>query len=388
MIPGLVLALLLQGDLSFSEFVKSLENAPRGDRASLAASYLHGRATPIIENDSILTFVWYGQADSVSVNGALQRSWGSPEKMMSIPCGDSTHSPRLFYRTYVVPSDSRIEYKLIVNGEYRIDSTNLRTTPPGDFVNSEAAMPRFHMSPASKYRPGIPHGTFDSLQFSSKDTTIRARRVWVYLPPGYPRLKHLPVVYVHDGQTAMRWAFFGNIADNLIADGKLPPIVCVFVPAVERELEYVGFKTPEYIDAFCDELVPLIDRTYHTSPNPNHRGVMGISNGGHIALMMAFVRPDCFRLVAGQSSTITPLLRTVLAIRQRISPLPHPMKIWIDCGTFDIIEDRYNFPVQNRAFSKELTRDGIAHRFLEVHDGHDWSNWRERMPDILRYFFR
>jgi enterochelin esterase-like enzyme len=388
MILGLVLALMLQGHVLFSEFIKSLEHAPERERASLVAGYLRGHVTPIIENDSLLTFLWFGEADSVFVNGPLQGSWRLPEKMAFVACGDTAHSPRLFYRSYVVPPDSRIEYKFVVNGEYRLDSTNQRTTPPGDFVNSEAAMPQFHMSPFSKYRPGIPHGTLDTLQFTSKDTTIRARPVWVYLPPGYLRLKHLPVVYVHDGLTAMRYAFFANIIDNQIAEGRLPPIMCVFVPPVERNLEYIGLKVLEYIDAFCDELVPLIDRKYHTSPKPDQRGVMGISSGGHIALMMALVRPDRFRLVAGQSSTITPFLRTALAIRQRTSPLPRSMKIWLDCGTFDIVDDIYNFRILNKTFSSELTRNGITHRFLEVHDGHDWANWRERTPEILRYFFR
>jgi enterochelin esterase-like enzyme len=388
MVVGLVLALMLQGHALFSEFIKILERAPERDRAPLVADYLLGRATPLIENDSLLTFVWFGQADSAFVNGSLQGSWRSPERMAFISCGDTARSPRLFHRTYVVPPDSRLEYKLVVNGEYLLDPTNRRTTPPGDFVNSEAAMPKYRMSPVSEFRPEAPHGTFDSLQFTSQDTTIRTRRVWVYLPPGYSRLKNLPVVYVHDGLSAMRYMFFANIIDNLLAGGKLPPIICVFVPPVERELEYAGPKTPEFIDAFCDELVPLIDRTYHTSPKPDSRGVMGISNGGHIALIMGFVRPDCFRLVAGQSSTITPMLRTAFATRLHASPLPRVMKIWIDCGSFDIVDGRYNFPVLNRAFSAELARHGIPHKFLEVHDGHDWSNWRERTPEILLYFFR
>jgi S-formylglutathione hydrolase FrmB len=81
------------------------------------------------------------------------------------------------------------------------------------------------------------------------------------------------------------------------------------------------------------------------------------------------------------------MLRTALAVRQQSTPLPPTMKVWIDCGSFDIIYDEYNFPVQNREFSEELTRYGIAHRYREVHDGHDWASWRERTPEILRFFF-
>jgi enterochelin esterase-like enzyme len=387
MLLGLVVAILLQGHVLFPEFIKTLDRTPERDRASLAADYLQGRVTPLVECDSLLHFVWFGHADSVLVNGSLQGGWRSPEHMLKIPCGDTARSPGLFYRSYVVPPDSRIEYKFIVNGEYQLDSTNRRTTPPGDFVNSEAVMPRFRVSPIVAFRDAVPHGTIDSLQFTSTDPAILPRRVWIYLPPGYARLKNLPAVYVHDGESAMRYAFIATIVDNLIADGELPPIVCVFVPPVEREAEYLGLKTPQYIGAFCDELIPLIDRTYRTSSDAARRGVMGISNGGHIALTMAVVRPDRFQLVAGQSSTIAPILRTALAVRQQSAPLPRTMKIWIDCGSFDIVDGSYNFPVLNRAFSAELTRYGIPHRFREVHDGHDWASWRERTPDILRFFF-
>jgi len=387
MLFGLALLMLLQTQQPFSEFLKTLERAPVQERASLAPAYLKDRETPLVEQDSLLHFVWYGRADSVFVNGALQGGWRVPERLAKVVCGDSGHFPSFFYRSYIVPPDSRIEYKFVIDGVYQLDPSNRRVTPPSDFVNSEAVMPKFRMSPLSAVRSGVPHGRIDTLQFVSNHPLIKPRRVLVYLPPGYNRLKKLPVIYVHDGESALRYAFFANIIDNMIADGQIPPIIGVFVPSVERNPEYIGMKTPEYITAFCDELVPMVDRLYRTSRTPEQRGVMGISSGGHIALTMAIVRPDRFRCVAGQSSTIGPILRTALAARVRAGSLPPTMKVWIDCGSWDIVDGDYNFPVQNREFSGELTRYGIAHRYREVHDGHDWASWRERMPEILRYFF-
>jgi len=387
MLLGVILAVLLQSQQLFSDFLRALETVPSNERAPLALSYLKGRQTPLVEDDSLLHFVWYGRADSVFINGSLQGGWRAPERMFKVLCGDSAHSPAFFYHSCTVPPDSRIEYKFVVDGVYQLDSTNRRVTPPSDFVNSEAAMPKFRMSPLSVFRPGIPHGRIDTLVFTSKDPVIKPRRVRVYLPPRYDQLIDLPVIYVHDGESAFRYAFFANIIENLIADRQLPPIIGVFVPPVERNPEYIGTATPEYIAAFCDELVPLIDSLYRTSRKPERRGVMGISDGGHIALTMAIVRPDRFRCVAGQSSTISPVLRTALAVRRHSTPLPSTMKVWIDCGSFDIKDGYYNFPVLNREFSEELTRCGIAHKFREVHDGHDWASWRERTPEILRYFF-
>jgi len=386
-LASMLLALLFQGAQMFHDFVNTLEHTPVQDRGSLVRGFLANRQTPIIEQDSLLHFVWFGRAESVFVAGALPGSWQIPVRMQEIPCGSDSLSPGLFYRTYVVPPDSRIEYKLVVNGVYMLDSTNRRTTPPSDFLNSEAAMPRFTMSPYSIFRAGIAHGTTDTLQFKSRDTAIAARRIRVYLPPGYADLKNLPVVYVHDGETAFQFIFFATIIDNLIADGRIPPIMAVFVPPVDRRGEYSGLRIPSFVRAFCDELVPMIDRSFRTSRRAKNRAVMGISSGGHIALTLAVARSDCFGCVAAQSPEITPFLRTSLMMRQQMSPIPRTMKIWIDCGTNDIIEGVWDLRRFTREFSQDLTRYGIAHRYREVHDGHDWANWRERTPEILSFFF-
>jgi enterochelin esterase-like enzyme len=387
MVLGLALTVLLQGGQLFSEFLVTLGRTSVQARASLVSSFLQGRQTPLVERDSLLHFVWFGPADSVLINGALQRSWSAPERMFKIVCGDSARSPAFFYRSYTVPPDARIEYKFIVDGVYRLDPTNRRVTPPGDFVNSEASMPGFGTSPVSAFRPDVPHGTVDTVMFSSTDPAIRSRRVRIYVPPGYKELSNLPVIYVHDGASAFTYLFFANIVDNMIADGTLPPILGVFVPPVEREREYRGSLIPAFIHAFCEELVPLIDRTYRTAANPGLQGVMGISSGGHIALTMSLARPDRFSLAAAQSSPIGPILRTALMVRQQGAPLPATTKLWIDCGAYDMVAGEHNLPEENRQFSEELRQYGIAHRYREVHDGHDWSSWRERTPEILRYFF-
>ncbi len=379
--------LLLTGWHTFADFLGEVRQRPAHERAAVVRSYLLGRGTPIIEQDSLLTFVWFGRADSAMVNGDLQDGWRSPARMTKIPCGNEARAPALFYRTYVVPPDARIEYKFVIDGVYTLDSTNHRATLPGDFVNSEAGMPAFRASMIPAYRPSVAHGHVDTLAFPIAGTPIRPRRILVYVPPGYNHLAELPSVYVHDGESVLQYGYMANSIDNLIADGALPPIIAVFVPPVEREEEYAGRKLPEFIDAICDQLVPLIDTTYRTACEPGKRGVMGISSGGHVALMAAILRPETFACAAGQSSQITPALRVALSLRQHCTPLPSTTRFWLDWGTYDIVDRDYNLPSQNRELRDELTRQGIPHRGGEVHEGHNWANWRDRMPDILRYFF-
>jgi enterochelin esterase-like enzyme len=387
---SLLLLLLLGTDASgvrFSEFLERLRNAPLPARITIVDSYMEGRRTPVIDGDTILTFIWYGAADTVLINGSIQNAWRQPEQLERIPCSDSLHGVALFHKTYAVPSDARLEYKFVVDGRYELDPHNVRLTPNGDFSNSEAAMPAFHPTPLTAFNEGVRHGSIDSVQWTSADTLIRPRLVKVYLPPGYGAGSGFPSVYVHDGESARRYAFIANILDNMIAARKIPPIVAVFVPSVERREEFAGNKQVRYSRAFCDELVPMITRRYRTARDPVHRGVMGISDGGYIALAMLLARTDVFHCAAGQSSTIHPALSQMLAIRQRYAPLPPTLRLYMDWGRFDIIAGEYNFPVQNRSFSRELESYGVRHRYREVSDGHDWASWRERMPEIFEYMF-
>jgi enterochelin esterase-like enzyme len=389
-ILSLLLLLLLGTETSgvrFSEFLERLRNAPLSERTTIVDWYMEGRRTPVIDGDTVLTFLWYGAADTVFINGSIQNGWRQPERLERIPCTDSLHGVALFHKTYTVPSDARLEYKFIVDGSYQLDPHNVRLTPNGDFSNSEAAMPAFHPTPLTAFNEGVRHGTIDSVQWTSTDTLIRSRPVKVYLPPGDGAGSGLPSVYVHDGESARRYAFIVNILDNMIAARKIPPLVAVFVPPVERGEEYGGDKQVRYTRAFCDELVPMITRRYRTARDPAHRGVMGISVGGYISLAMVLARTDVFHCAAGQSSSINPALSQMLALRQRYAPLPPTLRLYMDCGRFDIIAGDYNLPAQNRSFSRELASYGVPHHFREVSDGHDWASWRERMPEIFEYMF-
>ena len=75
--------LLLQG-LSFEGLLRQIGPLPPAQRAPRVEAFLSGRTLPLMEADTVLTFVWYGVADSVFVNGALQGGWSKPARMERI----------------------------------------------------------------------------------------------------------------------------------------------------------------------------------------------------------------------------------------------------------------------------------------------------------------
>ena len=161
------------------------------------------------------------------------------------------------------------------------------------------------------------------------------RDVWVYIPAKYVPGSKAPFLVIQDGYYAV---WFGNdvphnpnptgvnlpgtanvplIVDNLVAQGKLPPLVVLFVnngggdaEGSERGLEYdtVSGKFAEYIQT---EVLPRTAMEVKTqlqmdlvfTDDPRGRGTLGGSSGGAASFSMAWFHPDYFTRVIAYSGT-------------------------------------------------------------------------------------
>jgi S-formylglutathione hydrolase FrmB len=110
-----------------------------------------------------------------------------------------------------------------------------------------------------------------------------------------------PSVYVIQGMTGMADAWFNvepwstSYPDRIAALD--PPCVVVLVDAFtavggSQYLDSPG--TGNYHTYLCEELVPFVDATYPTLPDPAHRGIQGKSSGGYGAMITPLLRPDLF----------------------------------------------------------------------------------------------
>jgi enterochelin esterase family protein len=385
MIALLALLVQVQSPESFTQFLARLRQTPVHERAAIARVYLDGKMTPLIESDTVAHFVHFGMASTVLINGDLQNGWSRPDTMTSIPCGETA----FFHWSATVPRDTRADYQFIVDGQTITDPRNPRVTPSGYGPHSELAMPGFRSSKWLAERPDVARGSFDTLRWIPSDTTIRPRNVVVYRPAGYEKLSKLTSVYVHDGPEANDFGRMSVVLDNLVAAKRIPPVLAILIPPVERQDEYVWSKYRQYRSAVCDDLVPLIDRQYRTAKDPKRRGMMGISNGGHISLVTVMRRTDLFLNVAGQSSTITPQLleATDAGLGKGI---PKGLRVYTDVGVYDLAgqgDPTFSFLNTNRLYREELRRRHVVHRYREFNDGHAWANWRERTAEILEFWW-
>lgn len=368
---------------TFNEFINNLESLPQDQRSAVVKEFLKTKGTlPVIENDTTIYFIWFGKANSVLITGDLQNGWGSQDTLMKKSCGEEN----FFYKTYLIPSDSRMNYVFIVDGQYKLDEANPRIAATASGPNSEAVMPKFINNPILNFRSEIAHGSLDSLTFASKDTSLKSRQIEIYIPAGYENLSDLPSVYVFNGFEALKFGEYKNVLDNLIADKSIVPIIAIFIQPVDAMDEFANDKRRNFSNAVCNELVPLIDGSYKTSKDPMKRAMMGNSYSGNLAFSTVLEHTDLFLNVASQS-LIERWLRPVLESESGKKVFPKELKAYIDYGIFEYNGPQGNLISSIRSISGAIKSYGIKHPLVVYHDGHSWQNWRRHTDEILKYFF-
>ena len=183
-------------------------------RSSLVTKYLaKAGATPIIEGNEKVHFVWFGKADTLKVEGELQRSWAIPQVMTRIDCGEED----LFYVSYTLRADAVIEYRFIADGKSVLDQKNPRVSQGFDFSDRNFfTMPKFVASPYLKVRYGISKGVVNQWVFKTDHSPFSNLPIWIYTPFGYSKDTTYPVLYVLDGPPMVYARPFLNVVNNLI----------------------------------------------------------------------------------------------------------------------------------------------------------------------------
>ena len=67
--------------------------------------------------------------------------------------------------------------------------------------------------------------------------------------------------------------------------------------------------------------------------------------------------------------------------RFRKAPGRPARDIYVGCGIYE------SLIYENRSLVPLLQTHGMRVRYREVHDGHNWENWRDRLQDALSWLF-
>lgn len=145
-----------------------------------------------------------------------------------------------------------------------------------------------------------------------------ARTVTVYVPAGHDDLplRGYPAIYLlsshgSTGPSLMNWrpwdVTIHQQIDALVASGAMPPAIVVLPDMWTRfgGSQYVNSAgMGRYEDFLVGEVVPLIDRSFRTLPDRDHRGLAGRSSGGFGAITQALNHPETFGAFACHSGDL------------------------------------------------------------------------------------
>lgn len=254
---------------------------------------------------------------------------------------------------------------------------------------------------------------YDQLTMQSKILNME-RKYAIYLPSGYETSQRAyPVLYLlhggGDDQTG--WVQFGEvkyIADKAIREGTSTPVIIVMPDANTGRRGYSNDIKNEwrYEDFFFEEFIPYIESTYKIKNIKEYRAVAGLSMGGNGTLLYALHHPEMFASACPMSAGANPVtMRSMrrmagadsLKIKKElydsymakydiptlISRIPDDKKKdirwYIDCGDDDFLYEG------NSMLHIAMRKREIPHEF-RVRDGaHNWSYWRESLPEVLKF---
>ncbi|MDQ6661425.1 MAG: alpha/beta hydrolase-fold protein, partial [Chloroflexota bacterium] len=237
-------------------------------------------------------------------------------------------------------------------------------------------------------REGVLHGEVKEHYIHSA-LLNQDRRFWIYTPPGYCRDNEAyGVLFLLDGGAYVQTMATPLLLDNLLADGKIRPLVTVFVdnPGETRFPDLLCYKP--FIDFLTLELMPWVHEYYHISPDPAQSLIGGASAGGLTAAYAAFCAPNIFGNVLSQSGAFwwdwddEKKTHRNLLMRDFVQSPRKPIRFYLEVGYLE----RYpsiNLLQINRHMRDVLEAKGYEVHYAEVGGAHEYISWRVTLANGL-----
>lgn len=265
------------------------------------------------------------------------------------------------------------------------------------------------------YQPkDVPQGEVRERWYHSK-TIDGWRRIFVYTPPGYDQetQARYPVLYLQHGggEDERGWPNQGHmchIMDNLIAEMKAVPMIVVMEKGYARKPgePELGMRPPgggpppdlrkmfgALEEVFIKDLIPMIDRTYRTKADREHRAMAGLSMGGMQTFIIGLGNLDQFAWLGGFSGAGggfggTPfdpktahggVMADAKAFNEKVRLL------FLSIGTAE--GERFYQSV--KGYRDALEGAGIKTSYYESPGtAHEWHTWRRSLREFAPLLFK
>jgi enterochelin esterase family protein len=219
-----------------------------------------------------------------------------------------------------------------------------------------------------------------------------SRPVSIYTPPGYPAGgEPYPLLVVLDGTAYRGLIPLPVILDNLIAAGRIPPVVAVLAGRLEADERDTDLAcNPAFSHFLAEELLPWVRQQVRVTADPAQTVLAGSSLGGLAAACAAIEHPDRFGNVLAQSGSYAWKPNGATRpewIARRLAAGPRlPLRFSLDVGLFESWPPPVGGPSlldANRHLRDALRAKGYDVTYAEYVGGHGHANWQVTLPDEL-----
>lgn len=368
------------------------------------------QGAPLVETDPdsddhlVVTFLWHGSPATRAVL-ALPNKVADPADpggnlMARVPGTDVWHwslrMRRDWRATYSLcvdegdgPADGTPAYWQWLRAQHRVDPLNSRSLQRrwGDEAISFVELPDAPRGTDWRVRADVPCGTV-TVHTLRSEPLGNERRVWLYEPPGRTGgdTEQLPVLVLFDGESWQPALGLATLLDNLIADGRIPPLVALLPEALDVDTRWVELGCDDRFVAFLtDELLPWAAARLPLTSDPARTVLAGQSLGGLTAAYAALRAPHRFGNALSQSGSFwwptgeqgAELITELVRESPRL-----PVRFWLSAGE----QEWALLPGSRRlrdALRERGYEDGTAAVYREFNGGHDWLCWRTELADGL-----
>lgn len=247
------------------------------------------------------------------------------------------------------------------------------------------------------YRPqqDVAHGQVRSVQYYSK-ATQKWRRAMVYTPAEYETNTdaRYPVLYLQHGmgEDETGWSKQGmmqNILDNQIAKGEAVPMIVVMESGdVKQPFNFRDGNRAEYGASFykvmIEDLIPMIDSTFRTKTDRDHRAMAGLSWGGHQTFDIVMTNLDKFSYMGGFSGAIFGFdaQKSYDGIFSRPDEFNKQIHyLFLGCGSE---EDMGTTGLVNSLLGNGIHVD----YYVSFDTAHEWLTWRRCLNKFIPNLFK
>jgi len=283
--------------------------------------------------------------------------------------------------------------------------------------------------PLAYLQPGVPSGTLSGkLTYTSKIYDGMKSEYWTYVPAQYdPKVPAALMVFQDGGGYIERNGNNPalNVIDNLIAQKKIPIIICVFINPGDIS-ESPGMPTYNFVKSYSDkwsrtlkdsmrstlydtvsdryvrflheEILTEVEARYNIRKDAYSRAITGLSSGGICSFNAAWQMPDQFsRVISWIGSFESIQWKENPKISDGGQDYPEKIlreskrniRVWLQDGAEDVENERYgSWPLSNLRMANALKLKGYDFHFSFGKGTHNSGQGAAEFPEEMIWLWR